>query len=108
LAQFAGRFSISVTNQATFISKAKLFPHSTFIVGFDTAERLLKKQYYNNSDEEMLTALHELKSTYSCDFLVSGRVVSGKYCTLMDLSIPHQFKDIFICWNLDVIYLQHK
>jgi len=97
LSQFAGRFSIFVTNQApTFITKAKMFPNSYFVVGYDTAERLLKKQYYNDSEEQLSNAMLELKNKLGCKFLVTGRVVNDRYHTLQDLTLHKEFRDIFL------------
>jgi len=96
IAQFAGRFSILVTNRVpTFIDKARLFPKSTFVVGYDTAERMLKKQYYNNSDLELYNAFME-KKKLGIRFLVTGRLLNEKYLSVKDLMIPPEFQSIFL------------
>jgi hypothetical protein len=74
---------VVVTNQPLYFSpsdgggKAKLFPNCTFVVGVDTAVRVLNPKYYNNSDVEMLTALSTIRYSYNCSFLVAGRLDAG-------------------------------
>src|SRR2546428_5593995 len=46
--QFFGYSSIAITRAATFLIKANLFKNSTFIVGYDTAERILSPRYYSD------------------------------------------------------------
>src|SRR5436305_1581127 len=43
--QFAGRFPAWLTRAALFTEKAALFPGATFVVGADTATRLLDPRY---------------------------------------------------------------
>ncbi|MGD2050743.1 MAG: adenylyltransferase/cytidyltransferase family protein, partial [Chloroflexota bacterium] len=40
LLQFAGRHQVLVSNAPTFVAKARLFPDTTFVMGYDTAVRL--------------------------------------------------------------------
>ena len=75
--------------QATlYTQKAKIFPDSSFVVGHDTAIRLVAPRYYNNDEDEMirqLTGMHE----QGCHVLVAGRVnQDGAFCTLEDIQIP--------------------
>mmetsp|Transcript_11326 Transcript_11326/g.12854 ORF Transcript_11326/g.12854 Transcript_11326/m.12854 type:complete len:111 (+) Transcript_11326:204-536(+) len=46
-----------------------------FVVGMDTAVRIINPKYYNNSEEEMLEALIEIKRL-CCSFVVAGRINS--------------------------------
>lgn len=75
------------TDTAKFVEKAKIFPDTTFIVGMDVVEYMLKAP----------SCLKELEETkrQGCSFLVASRKVDGKLLTLRDVSIPREFKDMF-------------
>jgi hypothetical protein len=95
LLQFAGLNSALVSNAALFSAKAKLYPKATFVVGVDTAHRILQPRYYDDSLEQMRNALETIK-VMGCRFLVAGRVdESGQYYRAADLEIPIAFKDLF-------------
>ncbi|KAI5076449.1 hypothetical protein GOP47_0008514 [Adiantum capillus-veneris] len=79
--------TIVFTNQPFFFKKAELLPNSTFVVGADTAVRLINPKYYDGSHVRMLEVLLAMKHL-GCDFVVAGRVVDGKFLALSDLSIP--------------------
>jgi len=44
-----------------------------FIVGADTAVRLVQKRFYNDSEEEMLASFEAVRKT-GCSFIVAGRL----------------------------------
>lgn len=95
LAQFAGRHPVYLTNAPTFLAKAQLFPHTTFVIGRDTAERILSPRYYNHSEQEMTHALETLRNCGG-HFLVAGRVrPDGKFDPAETLVIPPSFQDLF-------------
>jgi hypothetical protein len=97
LGQFAGRYAIYATTAPTFLQKARLFPNTTFVVGYDTARRILQPHYYNDRKSDRLqTALTELQSR-GCSFLVAGRVddTNGRFQRLQDLNIPPDFANLF-------------
>jgi hypothetical protein len=96
ISQFAGRWPVLVSNAPTFIEKARLYPGATFVVGYDTAERILHPRYYQNSYENMLSALTEIRER-GCRFLVAGRIDrNGTFRHLTDLSIPPSFRNLFL------------
>ncbi len=96
IAQFAGRWPVYVTNAPTFVEKARLFPGTTFVVGIDTAVRILHPRYYNNSNSQMITALKEIQAV-GCRFLVAGRAdQQGKFHDLNTLHIPADLQNLFI------------
>ncbi len=73
LPQFLGRAPLWLTRAPTFLDKARLFPDTVFVIGADTALRIVAPRYYRDSTEAMrqaLTAVREL----GCRFLVAGRV----------------------------------
>ena len=95
LAQFAGRWPVYMTNARTFLEKARLFPNCIFVVGFDTAVRIISPRYYNNSQPEMYAALTEIRDQ-GCHFLVAGRVDrDGQFSQMSDLDIPADFQSLF-------------
>src|SRR5690554_4647528 len=69
--QFAGRGQLALTRAALFVEKAALFPGSVFVVGLDTAERILEPRFYGSPDQRD-DALSRMAS-YNCRFLVAGR-----------------------------------
>lgn len=95
LSQFAGRYPVYATPAPTFIAKARLFPGVTFVLGYDTAVRLLQPRYYQNNAENMAAALGEI-AELGCRFLVAGRVdENGRFQSLHNLPIPPAFAHLF-------------
>lgn len=95
LIQFAGRYTVLISNAPTFVSKARLFPGTTFIVGYDTAKRVLENRFYNNSQKQMRHSLDEL-GQLDCSFLVAGRVDDyGTFFEAAELEVPVEFKHLF-------------
>jgi hypothetical protein len=95
IAQFAGRYAVFVSNAPTYLLKARLYPGCTFVVGYDTAVRIFDPRYYQNSHEQMVAALGEIRQR-GCAFLVAGRVDSrGVFHSLADLAVPPAFADLF-------------
>lgn len=93
LAQF-GRHPVAITTAATFVEKAGLFSGVTFVVGVDTAMRILDPRFYGGSDAAMHDALQVLAEA-DCAFLVAGRTLEGRFQTLGDLPIPGAFRLLF-------------
>ena len=92
--QFAGRWPVVVTRAPVFVEKGRLFPGCTFVIGWDTAVRLVDPLYYGGEEVDMLAALLELRRL-SCRFLVAGRVDGGVFRTLDHVDIPRGVKDMF-------------
>jgi Cytidylyltransferase-like len=95
LAQFAGkRRDVWLTRQPTFLDKSLLFPGAAFVVGYDTAVRILEPRFYGG-DEGVLVALRAFDER-GCPFLVAGRAfVDGRFRTADDLSVPAEFRHLF-------------
>lgn len=87
--------TVIITNQPLFYKKAELLPDSTFIIGADTAARLINPKYYDNNSERMLEVLLGVKQL-GCNFLVGGRIVDGTFKVLSDLDVPEQLRDMFM------------
>jgi len=94
LGQFAGRHAVVLTRAETFRKKADIFPGCTFVIGWDTAVRLVAPGYYGDSTSNMLTALAEIWAA-DCRFLVAGRQDQGQYKALKDVPIPEGFHPMF-------------
>lgn len=93
--QFAGRYAVLVSDAPTYIQKARLYPGTTFVVGYDTAVRIFAPRYYNNSEEQMLSALTEI-AALGCRFLVAGRLDDqGLFRGLADVAMPARFAALF-------------
>lgn len=92
--QFAGKGSLALTRSPLFAEKAKLFPGSVFVVGVDTAERILEPRFYDGSFERLVAALEEIEA-HGCRFLVAGREGrSGVFRTLEDVQVPGAAKAV--------------
>jgi hypothetical protein len=78
----------------TFFEKAKLFPGTTFVIGWDTAFRLVEPRYYGGRGSGILEALAGIQRL-GCRFLVAGRLAEGVFRTLDDVDVPRGFEDMF-------------
>jgi hypothetical protein len=71
-----------------------LFPGAVFVVGVDTAERIIAPRYYGG-EEPMQAALTEI-GKQGCRFLVAGRhAADGRFVTLCDVPVPDAFRRLF-------------
>jgi len=95
IAQFAWRQTLELTRASTFREKARLLPGVTFVVGADTAERIVHPRYYGGRTEDMLAAFDEI-ARHGCRFLVAGRANDrGRFVTLAEVSPPARFAELF-------------
>ena len=94
LSQFTGGETVVLTRAETFYKKARLFPGRTFVVGWDTAVRLVAPRYYGDDREAMLAALAEMWAG-GTKFLVAGREDQGTFKTLTDVPVPQGFEPLF-------------
>ena len=95
-AQFATHAPVVLSRAALFADKAALFPGAVFVVGADTAERLVDTRFYGGSASSMDAALATL-AQHGCGLLVAGRRMGGRYLTLRDLvpCIPAAHRCLF-------------
>jgi hypothetical protein len=92
---FHCREPLWLTRAATFAAKADLFPGAHFVVGADTALRILDPRFYGHSEERLLAALAHF-GRQGCHFLVAGRVdAGGSFQTLGHLTVPDPLRDLF-------------
>ncbi len=77
---------VALTNAPRFVQKAKLFPHTTFVLGVDTAVRLID----NTQDKEW-----KRFRTSKTQFLVAGRQQGTLFKTLESLNVPTNLNTLF-------------
>jgi hypothetical protein len=82
------------TRALKFYLKSRLFPGCTFVIGWDTAVRLVDPKYYEGDEGRVLAALREIRG-HGCNFLVAGRVEDRTFRTLADITIPEEFRTMF-------------
>lgn len=103
--QFQGRAPLLLTSVALFSHKAAFYPGSVFVIGIDTAARVLSPRFYDAA-HDLDTALDTVRS-HGCRFLVAGRRTGAAgdprraateqepYMTLADIDIPARHADLF-------------
>lgn len=95
LRQFAWKFPVWVTRAPTFLEKGRLFPESVFVMGGDTAERMLAPRYYEGGAAGLHAALEEL-ARLGCRFLVAARLMAdGRWFELSSLTVPAAYAGLF-------------
>ena len=53
LTQFVWRAPVWLTRAPTYTEKAELFPDCVFVIGADTATRIVQPRFYGDSEERM-------------------------------------------------------
>ncbi len=95
--QFLGYAPLILSDEPLFAGKAALYPNCVFVVGFDTAARVVDLRFYDG-EAGMRAALDAIRG-HGCRFLVAGRAVNGKpnasFLTLGDLVLPDGYEDLF-------------
>jgi hypothetical protein len=95
LAQFAWKSPVELTRAPTFVDKSRLFPRTTFVIGADTAERLVAPKYYGDDEARMHVALEEIANSGG-SFLVAVRIdAAGRLRALNDVPLPRRYVDLF-------------
>eukprot|EP00899_Mesostigma_viride_P007698 jgi/Mesvir1/1692/Mv21152-RA.1 len=86
---------ILLTREPLFLGKARLLPDSTFVVGYDTAVRLVNPKYYGDSYANTVEMLADVKAA-GCKFLVAARMVDGQLKSdLGEVAIPPGMTSLF-------------
>jgi hypothetical protein len=95
LTQFAGKSTVELTRAPTFVEKSRLFPRTTFVIGADTAERLVAPRYYGGDEVQMHRALDEIGNSGG-RFLVAVRIDSAsRVRRLSDIPVPGRYLELF-------------
>ncbi len=85
---------LALTAAPTFAEKAAVLPGVTFVVGVDTAVRIVEPRYYCGSQDALHAALCRIRDA-GCRFLVAGRPVGARFETLADVAVPPEFAGLF-------------
>jgi hypothetical protein len=95
VAQFEEVGPVWLTRAATFAEKAALFPGVAFVLGWDTAVRLVDPAYYGGTAERD-SAFRTLIGS-GCRFVVGGRVDDAGTFHVWDReAIAKEFADLFV------------
>jgi hypothetical protein len=95
LTQFAWKSPVELTRAPTFVEKSRIFPRTTFVIGADTAERLVAPKYYGDDELRMHVALEEIGQS-GASFLVAVRIdAAARVRTLDDIAVPRRYADLF-------------
>jgi hypothetical protein len=93
-AQFK-RAPVILTREPLFRQKARLFPGCTFLMGYDTAVRLVDARYYAGESGRD-AALADMRG-HGCKLLVAARPIPGEGIhTLADVAVPRGFEGMFL------------
>lgn len=92
-AQFYGG-NVIFSRAPLFSQKAEIFPNSVFVIGADTAARLLQPRFHQHDAKQMHRSF-ALISQRGCRFLVAGRKSGGRFLTLEDVHIPADYRCLF-------------
>ncbi|KAL6763702.1 hypothetical protein V8C86DRAFT_2488580 [Haematococcus lacustris] len=85
-----------VTRAPLFVHKATLLRNSQFVVGWDTAVRMVMPKYYDDSEVEMMLVFERIRAA-GCKIIVAGRKdsASEEFKTLADVVVPPALRDLF-------------
>ena len=106
LDQFFGRGALLLTTAPLFEQKARLFPNSVFVVGFDTATRLVGPQYYGDDEAQMRASLRRIRERGG-SFLVAGRLYENHFRTLADVEDPRRIRGHVHAHSAGVVPRRH-
>jgi hypothetical protein len=94
-AQFAGVGSLWLTRAATFAAKADLFPGAAFVLGWDTAVRVIDPKYYAG-EAGRNDALRKLRAR-GCRLVVGGRADAlGAFRVWDGSGLAEEFAPVFV------------
>jgi len=88
------QFSLVLTDAPLFVQKAELLPDTVFLVGVDTALRIVMPKYYGDSAERMAAVLSQIAG-HGCSFLVAGRLMAGVWVEPNAVRPPPGFEGLF-------------
>jgi nicotinamide mononucleotide (NMN) deamidase PncC len=91
----AGRATVELTRAPTFLEKSRIFPSVTFVIGADTAERLVAARYYGHSEARMDAALEEMAARGARFLVAARRNAAGRVHSLADAVVPARFAGLF-------------
>jgi len=85
-----------LTKSPLFVDKTKVAPGASFVVGVDTATRLLNPKYHGGEDG-LSRSLDEIRRN-SCDFIVAGRVdpATNEFIAASSIRKPFGCASLFV------------
>ena len=86
VAAVVGRAPLVIDSAATFVEKSALFPGTVFVVGADTAVRIVDPRYYGGDEHAMRAGLEKVRANGG-SFLVAGREIAGRYVGFDELDL---------------------
>jgi len=90
--------AVAVTNASKFLQKSELFAGCPFVVGFDTAARILQARFYNNDPVQLQDTLRSFRQR-NHRFVVGGRLAGtsadSRFCCGDELAVPEGFRELF-------------
>ncbi|KAG1653958.1 hypothetical protein FOA52_008979 [Chlamydomonas sp. UWO 241] len=98
VAQFTSAgLPLILTSEPLFTGKAALLRGSKFVLGWDTAVRIVMPKYYDDSETTMLLDLAGLRHA-GCSFVVAGRKdrTDGTFKDLSVIDVPPRLADLFV------------
>jgi hypothetical protein len=97
--QFIGVGPLYLTRAPEFQKKGELFPGAVFVVGADTALRIISPRYYQDDPTQRNRALAHIRAQ-GCRFLVAGRLNEARrFVHLNHLEVPAGFEELFEAIN---------
>ena len=87
--------TVVLTDAPLYTLKAQLFEGARFVLGYDTAVRIVMHKYYGNSEARMAADFATLHAA-GCGFIVGGRVDgnTGRFLGLHDINVPKFLQDM--------------
>ena len=95
LEKFQKYEKILITKSSKFVEKANLFPNSHFVMGYDTAIRVLDESYL--APDDSLDDLFKIIENKSCKFIVAGRanINTKKFNNLSINEVIYKYRSFF-------------
>ena len=95
-AQFRGYAPVLLTAQPRFVDKARWMRDCVFVVGADTALRVVDPRFYAGDRQALGEALARIRES-GCRFLVAARLdrAGGRVESLADCAVPRGFERLF-------------
>lgn len=85
LEPFGRLAGVAISRLGTFEAKAGAWPGATFVIGIDTAIRIVDPRFYGGTRQGLAHAMAHLRES-GCRFLVAGRATEkGHFRTVKDL-----------------------
>ena len=85
---------LAITSAPTFVEKAELFPGTSFVIGADTAIRVIDPRFYGDDPDDRDAALAKIANR-ECRFLVAGRQADDRFLDLESLKLPPGSESLF-------------